>query len=99
MHQKRREGVRLLFEAHASDVSGPVLSMVETIPKCDPRVFESIERKGSENSMNGKKNRAVVVGLALLAVVAVVGLVAGNGKIQDKLNERSKQISGEDFAN
>jgi hypothetical protein len=42
--------------------------------------------------MNGEKNRAVALGLAILAVGAVVGFVAGNKEIREQLNERSKQL-------
>lgn len=57
-----------------------------------PLISDSIECKGSEIPMNGEKNRAVALGLAILAVGAVVGLVAGNKEIREQLNERSKQL-------
>ena len=59
-------------------------------------VSVSINCKGSEISVNGEKNRAVAFGLAILAVVAVVGLVAGNKKIREKLNERSNELTEND---
>ena len=46
--------------------------------------------------MISEKNRAVVLGLAILAVGAVLGLVVSNKGIRDRLDERSKQLLGND---
>jgi hypothetical protein len=53
---------------------------------------DSIECRGSEIPMNGGKNRAVVLGLVVLAVGAVMGLVAGNKEIREQLNQKSKKL-------
>jgi hypothetical protein len=64
-----------------------------------PPISDSIECKGSETTMISEKNRTVALGLAILAVGAVVGLVASNKGIREQLNERSKQLFRSDWPN
>jgi hypothetical protein len=75
-----------------SSISSLVLSRDETIPKCHAPNDGSIECRGSEIPMNGGKNRAVVLGLVVLAVGAVMGLVAGNKEVREQLNQKSKKL-------
>jgi hypothetical protein len=62
-------------------------------------ISDSIECRGSEIPMINEKNRTVALGLAILAVGAVVGLVASNKGIREQLNERSKQLFRSDWPN
>jgi hypothetical protein len=57
-----------------------------------PLISDLIGCKGSESPMISEKNRAVALGLAILAVGAVVGLVASNKGIREQFNQRSKQL-------
>ena len=49
--------------------------------------------------MISEKNRTVALGIAILAVGALVGLVASNKGIREQLNERSKQLFTSDWPN
>jgi hypothetical protein len=42
--------------------------------------------------LNGEKNRLATLGLLLFAAGAVVGLVAGNKELREKLNQKSRQL-------
>jgi hypothetical protein len=64
-----------------------------------PPIYDSIECKGSETTMNSEKNRTVALGIAILAVGAIVGLVASNKNVRKQLNERSKQLFTSDWPN
>ena len=42
--------------------------------------------------MNGEKNRIATFGLLLFAAGAVVGLVAGNKEVREKLSQESRRL-------
>ena len=42
--------------------------------------------------MNGEKNRLATLVLVLLAAGGVVGFVAGNKELREKLSQRSRQL-------
>jgi len=64
-----------------------------------PQISDSIEYKGRETTMISEKNRTVALGIAILAIGAVVGLVASNKGIREQLNEGSKQLFTSDWPN